>query len=379
MIAKLRQHSRPIVEALQGLLRNRLFLATTIIPTGLAILYFGLVASDVYVSESRFVIRSPGRQTSSPLGLILKDAGFSKAQDDSYAVQDYILSRDALKSLDDELHLGEAFGSSKVDLISRFAALDWDDSFEALYLYYQKKVGVQLDSASSITTLTTRAFTAENAFGINRKLLELAEDLVNKLNERAHQDQIRFATVEVMDAEKKAQAAAVALARYRNQKGVIDPERQSAIPLQQIGKLQDELVATKAQILQLEKFAKENPQLPVLRQRAGLLESEIQAETNRVAGGGDKSLAGKAAEYQRLALEREFADKMLASAMSTLEQAHNEAQRKQLYLERIVQPVIPDHAMEPRRLRAVLATFAVGLIAFGILTMLLAGMREHLD
>ena len=379
MIDKLRHFSHPLYEAFARLFSNRLFLVTTVIPTVLAILYFGLYASDVYISESRFIVRSPEQQTSSPLGLILKSAGFARSEDDSYSVQDYIQSRDALKALNDELGIGKAFASPKVDIFSRFAGLDRDTSFEALYLYYQKKVGVQLDSASSITTLTIRAFTAEDAYAMDRRLLVLSESLINKLNERGRQDMIRFATVEVTDAEKKATAAALALARYRNQKGVIDPEKQSAIPLQQIAKLQDDMIVTKAQIAQLEMVAKNNPQLPVLHQRARLLENEIQAETSRVAGGGNRSLATKAAEYQRLALEKEFSDKMLASAMSSLELARNEAQRKQLYLERIVQPSMPDQAVEPHRLRAVLATFTIGLVVYGVFTMLLAGLREHLD
>lgn len=360
------------------LFKNKLLLLTTIIPTALAILYFGLIASDVYISESRFVVRSPERQTASPLGLILKGAGFSKAQDDSYTVQDYVLSRDALKALNEELKIKEAYSSSKVDLFSRFGGLDWDNSLEAFHQYYQKKVNVQLDSASSITTLTVRAFTSEAAQSINQRLVELAETLVNKLNERGRQDMIRFAADEVVDAQAKAKAAALALSQYRNAKGVIDPEKQSTIPLQQVAKLQDELIATKAQVMQIERLAKDNPQLPVLRQRVGLLETEIAAETNRVAG-GERSLAGKAAEFQRLALEKEFSDKMLASAMSTLEQAKNEAQRKQLYLERIVQPNKPDEAMEPRRIRGIISTLAVGLVMFAVLTMLFAGMREHLD
>ena len=377
MIEKIRQGSQPLLQALQGLFSNRLFLVSTVLPTALAIIYFGLVASDVFVSESRFVIRSPEPSTASPLGLILKGAGFARAQDDSYTVQDFMLSRDALQALDKELDIKKAFSDRSVDLFSRFAGLDRDESFEALHPYYQKKVSVQLDSASSIATLTTRAFTAEQAFAINRRLLELAEELVNKLNERGRQDLIRFASLEVTEVQAKAKSAAVALARYRNDKGVIDPERQSTIPLQQIAKLQDELISTKSQIAQLQKLAKDNPQLPVLKQRAELLSSEILAETTRVAGGGNQSLASKATEFQRLALEKEFADKMLASAMSTLEQARNEAQRKQLYLERIVQPSKPDASVEPRRLKSVMVTFIVSLIVWGIISLLVVGIREH--
>ncbi len=341
-------------------------------------IYFGLIASDVYISESRFVVRSPERQTGSPLGMLLKGSPFSRSQDDSYTVQHFMLSRDALQSLNEKLGVGKAFASKDVDIFNRFAGLDWDDSFEALHRYYQKMVDIQLDALSSITTVKVKSFTSEEAFRINQQLLEMGETLVNQLNERGRQDMIRYAASEVVDAEKKAKAAALALSAYRNQKGVIDPERQSTIQLQQIAKLQDELIATHAQLTQLQTFTKNNPQIPALQQRVQVLRQEIEAETTRVAG-GDRSLANKAAEYQRLALEREFADKQLGSALVSLEQARNEAQRKQLYLERIVQPSKPDMAMEPRRFRGVIATLVVGLIAWGILSMLIAGVKEHQD
>lgn len=357
---------------------NKLFLLTVVIPTLLSVIYFGLIASDVFISESRFVVRSPERQTASPLGMLLKGTGFSRAQDDTYTVQDFMLSRDALSSLDEKLGLRKAFASSEVDLFNRFPGLDWDDSFEALHLYYQKKVEIQLDPASSITTLRVRGFTSETAFEINQLLLDMAEALVNQLNERGRRDMIRFAAGELLAAENKAKAAALALSAYRNDKNVIDPERQSTIQLQQIAKLQDELIATQAQLSQLQTFAKNNPQIPSLQQLVQNLRQEIAAETARVAG-GDRSLANKAAEYQRLALDREFADRQLGSAFASLELARNEAQRQQLYLERIVQPSKPDMAMEPRRVRGVLATLAVGLIAWGILSMLLAGVKEHQD
>ncbi|MDP2370555.1 hypothetical protein [Rhodoferax sp.] len=358
---------------------NRLFLLTVVLPTGLAGLYYGSIASDVYTSESRFVVRSPERQSASPLGALFKGSGFSRSQDDSYTVQDFMQSRDALKKIDEQHSIGKAFASTEVDRLSRFAGLDGDDSFEALHLYYKKKIDIQLDSSSSISTLSVRAFTAEDAYRVNAQLLDMSEALVNQLNARGRQDMIQYAATEVADAAKKAKVAGLALARYRNEKGVIDPEKQAAIPLQQIAKLQDELISTKFQILQLEKIAKNNAQLPLLRQRAQLLGSEIKAETLRVVGGGDRSLASKATEYQRLAMEKEFADKMLASTMVALEQARSEAQRKQLYLERIVQPSKPDAAMEPRRLRAVLTVFVLGLIAMGILSMLITGIKEHQD
>ena len=355
---------------------HRLFWLTVVLPTLAAIVYFGFIASDIYISEARFVVRSPERQTASPLGMLLKGTGFTRAQDDSYTVQDFILSRDALRILDEKLDLRSVFG--KGDMFSRFPGLDQDDSLESMHRYYPNRVSVQLDSISSIATVTVRAFSAAEAQQINRQVLEMGEARVNQLNERGRQDMIRFAANEVSEAGKKANLAALTLAHYRNEKGVIDPEKQSAIPLQQIAKLQDERIATKSQLAQLQLLTKNNPQIPVLEQRIQMLETEIELESGRVAG-GSRSLASKAAEFQRLALEKEFADKQLASSLASLEQARNEAQRQQLYLERITHPSLPDAATEPRRLRAILAVFVLGLIAWGVLSMLIAGIKEHQD
>jgi capsular polysaccharide transport system permease protein len=281
--------------------------------------------------------------------------------------------------LDQKLGVGKAFSSPQVDIFSRFAGLDWDDSFEALYLYYQKKiVGTVIDSISPISSLTVRAFSAEGAFHINQQLLEMSEELVNQLNERSQQDLIRFATNEVALAEKRAERAALALSGFRNQKGVIDPEKQSVIQLQQIAKLQEELIATHARLSQLQTFTVNNSQIPPLQLLVKTLRQEIDAEINRVAG-GDSSLANKAGEIQRLSLDHDFAYRQLAGALASLELARNEAQRKQLYLERIVQPNMPDVAIEPRRIRNVIATFVVSLFAWGILSLLVAGVREHRD
>jgi capsular polysaccharide transport system permease protein len=187
---------------------------------------------------------------------------------------------------------------------------------------------------------------------------------------------IRFAAAEVVTAQEKAKDAALAVSKYRNLKGVFDPEKQSALQLQQVSKMQDELIATKIQLAQIRSLTRDNPQIPALQMQIETLQREINSETAKVAG-GDRSLADKSTQYEGLILERGFAEKQLAAALTWLEQARNDAQRKQLYLERIVQPSKPDVAMDPRRIRNVLATFVLGLIAWGILTMLLAGVREH--
>ncbi len=80
---------------------------------------------------------------------------------------------------------------------------------------------------------------------------------------------------------------------------------------------------------------------------------------------------------QRVLLEKEFADKQLAAAMAALEQARAEALRQQLYIERVAQPKVPDSSLEPDRVRGVLTAFVLGLLFWGIVVLLLSGVREH--
>jgi len=355
-----------------------IFALTVVLPTILAVLYYGFIASNVYVSESQFVVRSPDKPTASGLGVILKTAGFSNANDEIYSAQAYVFSRDALRAINRNDAFRTAYSRPSISFFDRFNPTGWFGSFEDLYLYYRNKVVIEHDTVSSISTLRVRAYTAEDAVKFNRELLEMAEATVNRLNVRGRQDLVRFAQTEVDEAEGKSRSAAMNLARFRNVSGVVDPERQATVQLQMISKLQDELIASRNQLMQFRAFAPANPQVPVLRTKIAGLTRDIESELNKVAG-GNRSLSAAAAQYQRYQLESEVADKQLAGAISSLQDARNEARRKQAYVERISQPNSPDSAVEPRRLRGIIATLIFGLIAYGIVSMLMAGIREHHD
>ncbi|WP_082922709.1 hypothetical protein [Halothiobacillus diazotrophicus] len=360
--------------------KNKLFTTVVAVPTLISVLYFGFIASDVYVSVSTLVIRTPEHSTPSVLGQFLQGVGFNTSQNDSFTVKDYLTSRDAMNSLISKMNLRQEFENKNIDPFNRFGGLIyWENNLENFYKYYEKKVSTKIDPLSSILTLTTRAYTAKDAYQMNSLLLKQAEGLVNKLNDRAQRDMIGFAEENLTKAENKAKAASLAMGKYRNQFGVINPEKQSAIPLQQIARLQDQLLATKVQIIQIQTLTKNNPQLPTLKERAELLKNEIAQETAKVAGSSDKSLASKAIEYERLSLDNEYAERELMSAMASLQQARTQAQRQHIYIERISEPNTPDSPTEPKRAQGILATLLLSLIVWGILSILNAGVREHYD
>ena len=357
---------------------NRTFGIFVVIPTILSIVYFGFLASDVYVSESRYVVRTPEKGASSGLGMFLASAGFASASEEAHAAKSFVESRGALVAINKGGAFEKAYTRPAISQLDRFGGFGLGTTFEHLYKYYMNHVLVETDVVTSISTLTVDAYTAEDAFRINEQLLDMAEQTVNRMNLRGREDMIRFAQVEVQDAQNRARQTSLALAAYRNREGVLDPELQATTQMTMISKLQDELIATKAQLNQLRAFTPLNPQVPVLENRLETLQREMRNLSGALTG-GDRSLAKSAVQYQRYFLEQQFADKQLTAALASLQEAQNEARRQQVYVERIALPNKPDSPLKPRRLRGVLATFALGLVAWGIASMLLAGVKEHVQ
>jgi capsular polysaccharide transport system permease protein len=356
-----------------------LFVVFVLLPTAIAAAYFGAVASDVYISESRFVVRSPQRPAQTGLGALLQGTVFSRSQDDTYSVHDYIKSRDALRELDTKLQLRAAYSDPAIDFASRFPGIErWDESFEALHRHYLKHVAIEYDTVSSISVLKVRAYSAEQAQKINTQLLEMGERLVNNMNTRSRQDLIQVAEQEVRIAEQRSKDAAASLSQFRSGRGVFDPDRQGAIQLQGEARLREELLNAQTQLSEVRRVSPSNPQIGTLEARVAALQKAMADENARVLGSSG-GLISKSPAFDRLVLEKGFADRQLAAALAALDNARSEAVRKQLYLERLVQPNLPDRWVEPRRLRAVLTVLVVGLLLWGVVGLVLASVREHTD
>ncbi len=357
--------------------KNRLFTAVVVIPTLLSAIYFGLIASDVYISESQFVIRSPKNTASlTGIGAFLQSAGFARSADDTYTVHAYMRSRDAIAGLNQNDALSTHYSGKKIDMLSRFNSMGMSGTAEDFFHYFQKYLSIDLDTASSITTLKIRAFSPDEAQRVNDQLLQMGENLINQLNARGRQDLISYAQTEVQQSEQRAIEAAKALNDYRIRNNIFDAKQQAQIQAQLITKLQDQLIAIKTQLAQVQAVTPDNPQIPALKARERSVQKEINVQMAKVLGGGE-SIANKTGDFERLTLESKLAEQHLGTAITALNNANAEAQKKQLYLERIVQPNKPDVALEPQRWHNIIASFVLSLIVFGILKLLLSSIREH--
>ena len=340
-----------------------------------AVYYYGF-AADQYVSEARFVVRGPAQQVATGRASILETAGGARAQDDTFAVQDFILSRDALRELVDRESLKDVFARPEADALSRFPGPLGYGTFEHLFRFYLRHVDVEMDSTSGVSELTVKAFRTEDAQRIAAALLAAGERLINRMNERQHDNALRDARKEVQLAEARVKEVASSVADFRNRAALLDPNLQSVPMLQAIANLQAKLSSTRLEISQLQASSPSSPLLSSARQRASALQAQIDDARGKITGDGG-SLVPKIREFDLLTLDREFADKQLASAITSLETARIAADRQQLYLEPVVQPNMPDYADFPHRATRVATVFVTLLGLYVAAALLIAGAREH--
>lgn len=291
---------------------NSLFLLTVLVPVFFATFYFGFIASDVYISKSSFVIRSPAAPASRTSGIssILNTIGIAPAANDSFVAVNYLYSKDAMMKVNQAIDLRKLFTDKKIDVLSRFASIYWNESYERLLKYFNNHLSVNFDPTANVIHLEVRAYTPQSSYEINRLLLQNADRLVNTINEQARNDLIEFSSKGVSLAQADLERANLALIQFRTQ-------------------------------------------------------DKSKVSDNYVT------------DFIKLEGERQTAQNQLNASMAALQQARIDAQRKLLYLETISPPTIPDYPLEPKRIISIVTIFFLSLLFYGMLRMLLAGVREH--
>src|SRR5438067_6113721 len=95
VIGGIRPHSTAKLGAFFGSL-NIWFWALVGLPTLLAGIYYFAIASDLYFSEVKFVVRGPSKGPSNAISAMMQSAAASAVSEDTYAVHEYLMSRDAV-------------------------------------------------------------------------------------------------------------------------------------------------------------------------------------------------------------------------------------------------------------------------------------------
>lgn len=362
------------VPARRGRWRGASLLGGIGLPTAGALAYYGLIASDVYISEAKFTVRGDQTAPVSAFELPLLGKG---GGEDALVVRQYVLSHGIIAELDRRVGLREAYADEGIDYLQRLGA---EASSEELTAYFEDMVEIDFDPDSRVTTLRVRAFTPDKAKQIADEVLRLGERLVNSLSERVTGDLLSFAYAQLARAEERVVTAQGAITAFRDRTEALDPAQEAGAILGIISSLETQLAQERAQLMELRSYLREDSaRIAATKARIVALTDQIARERARLTGTNGQRLSRVVADYDGLHLELEFARNAYTSMLASLETARAEAQKQQKYLIPVVEPNLPDEALEPKRMLGILTVLLGSLITWGIGALIVAAVREHAE
>ena len=357
--------------------RNRAFFLLVVLPTLAAATYFGLVAANQYESSADFIVRrSDSVATGANVGQILGfNLGSGATGPDAVLVQEYLLSHDAVARLAARDGLVDVFRRPEADWFSRLWSAH--PSPERLLAYYLRHVDVEGDESSGILHLTVHSFQPRDSYRIAAQLLEMGEQQINAINERTYNDNVAASRREMAQTREQLARIQATLTSYRQSNRDVNPESTGQAQLTLVTGLTGNLVDARARLGTMAGvISHDSPQYRALARQVRALEGQVAGQTTKIAG-PDRSVANRLSEYEQLVIQRDEIAKVYSEAAVRSQAAQDEARRKQLYLIRVVEPNMPVRAEFPKRWQMVASVFAGLFLAYAIVWLLWAGVKEH--
>lgn len=375
-LSKIRSSSRTIGKALQ--LKSWVFWLAALLCVA-AVMYWGLIASDRYVSEAHVIIQQidPPAGTGLDISSMIGMSGGSTRTDQMF-LRDHLLSVDMLAKLDSQLGLREHYSDRRYDMLSRLWSQDIPQ--ERFHSYYLSRIGVVFDDNAGVLIIRVEAFTPEKAHEIASLLVEEGERYMNQMDRRLAQEQVAFIEKQVEQISERVITARQAVLTFQNERNLVSPQGTAEALFGIISQLEGRLIELKTQRDALLGYQQaQSPAVVDVDLQIAAVKKQIAREQARLTSSERQTLNRIVEEYQRLEMNAEFAREMYKAGLTALEKHRVEAGRMLKMVSVLQHPTLPQYPLEPRRIYNTTVFILLTLLLAGILTLLRVIVRDHRD
>jgi capsular polysaccharide transport system permease protein len=328
------------------------FFAVVLLPLLASAIYLYAIARDQYASTVGFSVRTEDFASGLELlgGVAQLSGGTSTDADILY---EFMQSQELVQTLDERLDLRGLYAKAEGDPVFAFPA---EGSIEDLVDHWSRMTRVAYDSATGLIEVRALAFTPEDAQTIATAILEESSILVNELSAIARLDATRFAQEELDRAVERLKVARERMTEFRSRTQIVDPTADIAGQMGLLSTLQTQLAEAYIQIDLLRGSTVESdPRIPQAEARIEVIENRIAEERAKLGVGGGvdpdgEGFATLVSEYERLQVDREFAEQAYVAALAAYDTALAEARRQSRYLAPYVRPTLAESSQFPERL-----------------------------
>ena len=336
-------------------------------------------AKDQFTSEVGFTVR---REEAPMVSSLISSLGqiSSASSSDSDILFEYIRSQQLVQRADKALGLRALYSQSHKD--DPVFSLKPDATIEELVLYWNRMVQVSYAQGTGLLELEVRAFDPLDAQKIARLIFSEGSAMINELSSIAREDVTRYAKLDLKSAEDELQQIRENLTRYRLRTQIVDPTVAIQGQMGLLNSLQQQLGTALIELDLLgDATRKGDPRLTQVQNRIAAIEERIGQERQKFGQGGDaidgQDYATILAEFERLTVEREFAEQKYATALSNLNISQTEAQRQSRYLAAYVGPTLAESAKYPQRILLILLCFLFAILGWAILALVYYSLRDR--
>ncbi len=322
-------------------------LALLLGPVVIAALYVFVLGTPMYLSETRFAVRGGEHNRMPGLSGILGGSGggtppLIAGLVDGYSVRDFLQSREAMEKLDAAVGFVSRYSIPEAD---QFVRLPSDASRDRAYQTYKSMIQPSFNMVEQIVVVRVYAFSPEDAVMLASALTTLAEKFSDDINKRSRQDALTLSEQEAERYDSRVRNARIALNDWRKRNANIDPGANVLMINTLITTLEQNLSDTRSQLAQTMAATQNSPQKKGLEQRIAAIKAELADARRRLTGDStlnDRSEALQLAEFERLKIDLESAEKSREGARASLDDARVQVIRQQKYVFTVAAPSQPD-------------------------------------
>lgn len=356
------------------------FFLVVIAPLAGAILYLFTIAADQYISKAGFAVRSEELSSAADLlGSLSSVSGTSSSDTD--ILNEFIHSQDMVERVMDHIDLVEVY---TVPAYDPFFAFSPTGEIEDLVDYWQNMVELHYDHGTALIELRVHAFRPQDAQDIAGRIIEESSLLINRLSTIARDNNTRYSRADLETAQERLSRARAALTQFRSENRTINLEAAVQGQIGILNTLEQQLATTKIDLnLLLQEGLDQNDRRIIAeRRRLEVIEDLIEIERKQFGDASEGrenrlNFSNLAAEFERLAVDLEYAEQSYLSAQSALDSAIAEAKRQNRYLAPYTQPSLPQSARYPDRLTFSLVTAFFLLLTWSIGVLVYYSIRDR--
>jgi capsular polysaccharide transport system permease protein len=376
---------RPMARPARFRLRHKglilAFFIMVIGPIAAATWYLQTRAVDQYASTLGFTVRSEdGGSASDLLGGLGSTLGVSGPAGDSDILYEFIRSQQLAATIDSQLDLRSHYSAHIAqDPIFGFHP---SGTVEDLTSYWQRMVRVSYDAGSGLMELRILAFAPEMAQAIATAIFDESSIRINNLSSIAREDATRYAREDLDLAVERLKQAREALTAFRIENQIVDLNADVQGQMGLLNTLQTQLASSLIDLDMLRTSAGEgDPRLSQAEARIEIIEARIEDERRKFGSSGslegDPGYATTVAEFERLTVDREFAEQGYLRALSAYDAARAQANRQSRYLAAYIQPTLAEAAEFPQRMVIIGVTGLFAFLIWSILSLVFYALRDR--